>query len=618
MKITSIKNRFLLGINYFLYCLLYFVLARLIFLTFHFSKTNSLEGYDVLKTFLYGLRMDLSATSYIVVLPFLLLLFSIFIPKKTVHILLKTYSIFIFITINLFLLIDVVLYKSWGVRIDSTLLNYINTPKMMLASISTKLLITGTLAWITLSYIVLSILIHRLNKWFAPLNQGNWWELPIFLIWLGALIIPIRGGFQSIPLNQSNVYFSKTMFANHASVNFMWNFINAVSQETDKSNPYQYYTANRAKKIIEKRRSNLLTGNDSILKTSTPNILLIIWESLSAKVVGAVGGENNVTENFNKLAKEGILFTNFYGNGDRTDKGLTSILSGYYPQPTKSIIKMPNKTRSLPMLIKETQKLGYETSFYYGGDTNFGNMVTYLRNGGVDKIIDGDTFDKNVGRSTWGVHDHIFIDKLLNDLSNPELKQPFFTTALTLTSHEPYEFPDTYKFGKEPYDNLYRSAQAYTDKVLGNFIKEIKKQPWWDNTLVVIMSDHGHPLPNHKGYFNSYKKFHIPMLWLGGALSKTGIKIDSYLSQVDFSYTLMRLLKSDANKFTFGKHLFNNSADQYAHYIFNEGFGIKTKNGYFVYDHVSKKAVIQEGDFQKLDSLGKSISQEAYNDYLHR
>ncbi len=615
---NSFKNRFLFNCTYYLLWVAYFFFARFLFLTYYFDKTSELGFVTALKTFLYGVQLDFSFAAYLSAIPFLIILFSIWIPKKYISSIIKGYTFLIIFIVNLFMLVDIILYKSWGVRIDTTLLNYMNAPKIMMASVSTFQLIGGILVWLFISLIVIYFFNRVLNIALSKLDKGYFIEAPVFLLLIGALIIPIRGGFGNIPINQSNVYFSTKMFANHAAVNFMWNFANTISHRADNKNPYVHYKTEVAQNIINKTRNQLLTGTDSILRTKTPNVILLVWESLSAKAVGAVGGEPDVTPNLNRFAKEGIVFTNFYGNGDRTDKGLPAILSGYYPQPTKSIMKMPNKTQSLPILTQEMKRLGYYTGFYYGGDSNFGNMITYLRNGNIDRIVDGTEFNKENWNSKWGAHDHIFLDRFLKDLSEPTLQQPFFEIALTLTSHEPYEFPGEYKFGKDSEENLYRSAQAYTDKAIGKFIDEAKKQPWWDNTLVVILSDHGHPLPKHEGYFNAPIRFKIPMVWLGGALTKTGITIDNYSGQSDLAYTLTDLLGGNSKQFQSGKHIFNTNDKQYVHYVFNKGFGTISKDGEFVYDYVSNKPVIQTGNYQVLDSLGRAISQEAYQDFLDR
>ena len=270
------------------------------------------------------------------------------------------------------------------------------------------------------------------------------------------------------------------------------------------------------------------------------------------------------------------------------------------------------------MLPKKMNDLGYTTSFYSGGDLNFGNMNTYLRNANINDIVDGSEFDKKDWNSKWGAYDDVFMERFSEDLSKEKTK-PFFKIALTLTSHEPYEIKGEYKFGKDSEDNKFRSSHFYTDKVIGKFIDDAKKQDWYKNTLIVIMADHGHSSPKHEGPYFSTKKFRIPMLWLGGALTTKGIKNDIISSQVDFPFTLLNLLKGDNSEFVFSKNLFNDSDDQFAHYTFNKGFGTLNKNGFFLYDYISKKAILKSGkDTQKLDSLGKAITQNSYQDFLER
>jgi phosphoglycerol transferase MdoB-like AlkP superfamily enzyme len=133
------------------------------------------------------------------------------------------------------------------------------------------------------------------------------------------------------------------------------------------------------------------------------------------------------------------------------------------------------------------------------------------------------------------------------------------------------------------------------------------------------MSDHGHSSPKHEGPYFSPKKFRIPMLWLGGAVNQKHTKIETVASQVDFSYTLLALLKADNKDFVFSKNIFNTSENQFAHYTFNKGFGTLTKEGVFVYDYISKKPILEVGlNTKKLDSLGKAITQNSFEDFLER
>jgi len=614
----TLLNRALFNLKYFLFWIVFFFVARAIFLIYYFGKTVKLDSITILKTFLYGVQLDASFTAYLSILPFFLIISSIFIKKKRVLQAIKFYTYFAIISISLLLFIDTGLYAAWGIRLDASLLDYLNTPELMVSSASKSQLFVGGFLWFLMS-ILFCYVYKKLNITFKKnVTKGQLYEIIVGVFLIGLLIIPIRGGFQTIPINQSNVYFSENMFANHASLNHVWNFGHTISQKANTSNPYKAFTDKDAENFIYKTKNELLESNyDSILTTQKPNVILIIWESLSAKVVGSLGGEKEVTPNLNRLSEEGILFTNFYANGDRTDKGIPAILSGYYPQPTRKIIKVPSKARSLPMLPKEMNKLGYTSSFYYGGDLNFGNMNTYLLNADITNFVDGSYFDSKDWNSKWGAYDDIFMKKFAEDLTKKQ-REPFFKIALTLSSHEPFEIKGKYMFGKNNADNLYRSSHYYTDKVIGDFIAFAKKQPWYKNTLIVIMADHGHSSPKHEGLYFAPIKFQIPMLWLGGAVNKKIKKVDEISSQVDFSYTLLDLLNGDKSKFVFGKNLFNKSDNQFAYYSYNKGFGLLNKNGVYIYDYIKNEGIYNKGIFKNLDTLGKAITQNAYKDYLNR
>jgi phosphoglycerol transferase MdoB-like AlkP superfamily enzyme len=280
---------------------------------------------------------------------------------------------------------------------------------------------------------------------------------------------------------------------------------------------------------------------------------------------------------------------------------------------------MPMKSKKLPLLTQSMKAMGYHNYFYYGGDLNFGNMNTYLFGKGIDKIYGSEIFERKDWNSKWGVHDHILFDRVASDF-NGTPQEPFFKTILTLTSHEPYEFPGEYRFGKDTELNKFKSSMAYTDEALGDFIAFAKKQSWWENTVIIITADHGHPLPPTPGNdFNAPSRFQIPMLWIGGSIEDKGAVNRNLGSQVDLTYTLLDLLREDNSTFEFGTHLFNSSNDHFVHYVFNQGFGAIDESGFMVYDFISKDAVQVSGLNQEtLKANGKAILQVTYQDFLDK
>ena len=162
-------------------------------------------------------------------------------------------------------------------------------------------------------------------------------------------------------------------------------------------------------------------------------------ESFTAKFVGCLGGEPGVTPNLDKIATDGLLFTNIYAAGDRSEKGEVAVLSGYPNQAITSIIKTPAKTEKLPQITKSLEEEGYHTSYTYGGELEFANIKSYLVNAGFDKLVSKYSFSISERTTSWGVHDHIVLNRFFDNLKKEE--QPFFATLFTLSSHEPYDVP---------------------------------------------------------------------------------------------------------------------------------------------------------------------------------
>lgn len=618
-----LMDRIFFNLNYYLFFVGYFILTRFIFLAYHSDYTADLDSLTFWMIPFKGLRLDLAAASYFTFIPILITSVSVWLKNKLTKSIITVYSYLIIFTVNILFLFDIGLYRSWGMRLDATPLMYLNTPKEMFASVPTPLLIGSIAFWIGFSVLLCFLFNRMISRKLLQLEAVKFWHAPIILLCIIPLGIAGRGGLQTIPVNQSNVYFSDKMFANHAAVNFTWSFINALSYKAySTDNPFIEMEIDTAKSIIEAARKPLGVSipNDSLklFNTNRPNVILILWESLTAKVVAQLGGELNVTPNLNSLVKEGVFFDQFYSNGDRSDKGLISILSGYPPQPNKSIIKNTNKASSLPFMTKKMSELGYHNSYYYGGDLNFGNMNSYLRNGGINEFVSGEDFEKKDWNSKWGVHDHVLLNRFLSDI-NKEQKKPFFKILFTLTSHEPFEFPGTYAFGKDSEANLFRSAHHYTDEAIGKFIAEAKKQPWWDNSVIIIMADHGHPLPTLNGFFHAQHKFHIPMLWLGGALACKDTIISNIGSHTDFAYSFLPLIEGDNSSFEWGNNIFIKSDAHYAHYVFNKGFGVVNQHGAVLYDYHKKSNLITNNEgLNSLVDLGKALTQVTYQDYIER
>ena len=277
-------------------------------------------------------------------------------------------------------------------------------------------------------------------------NKYRFVQALLILLFTGSLIIPIRGGFQLSPLNQSSVYFCNNQYANNAAVNPSWNFMfSAIQMNQLNKNLYEYMKNEEVDAIInplfEAEGKTEQVVNDS--SSSNTNVILIIWESFTEKVLNKSIEGKPAIKFFPELIKEGIYFSNCYSSGDRTDKGVSAIISSYPALPKGSIINYPEKTAKLQGLGKIFSDNGYATEFYYGGEPEFMNIKSYLNAQNFQQLITKNDFKEADMNSKWGAHDDVVMRKIVNDI--PKMKEPFFTTWLTLSSHEPFETPVPYR-----------------------------------------------------------------------------------------------------------------------------------------------------------------------------
>lgn len=601
---------------YFLYWILFFVVAKIAFLAYHFDLTKTLDGVETLKVFLYGLRMDASFAAYICIFPFILFFLKSIFLKFQIQKILRIYTNVLIIIFSFVITADLELYSAWGYRMDATPLQYFNSPKEMAATVSSSPLFL--LLFIFILLVVLFIFIYKKYfNFFIDRKQKVFHVADsLFSLFLIAfLFVPIRGGIQKIPMNISDVYFSEKIFADHAAINLPWNIMFSILNRHNPQNPFDYFSKEKSQELVNSLYDTGPKKIPSILSVEKPNIIIIILESYTAKWVGCLGGVSGVTPNLDSIAADGLLFTNIYAAGDRSEKGQAAVLSGYPNQAITSIIKTPTKTSQLPSINQSLEKLGYHSGYTYGGELEFANIKSYLVNIHVDKLTSKYSFPIDERTTSWGVHDQYVFDRFYHDIQKE--KEPFFATLFTLSSHEPYDVPMKTKFAGSDRTTLFKNSVYYTDSIVGSFIRRMKKDPLWQNTLIVFVADHGHALPGNDPN-DRPSKFHIPLIFSGGALTLKG-KINTIGSQTDIATTILDQLHLPTNNFKWGKDLLDSSAKQFAFYSFNNGFGFVTPGGTETFDNVSKKPIYKAPGFDTSQiKYGKAYMQVSYQDFLNR
>lgn len=608
------KERVYIFGRYCLFWLAFFVVARLLFLSYHFEKTAELGFIDTLLSVLHGLRLDLSAMGYFVLIPGLMLVFTTYFRPRPLKVMLWVYTAILIAFSSFLVILDLEIYSHWGFRLDATPLLYIGKDTPVAVGPGTVIVLALLWLFLTAGFLVF------FNKFIIPavnrLTPANWKTSIAILLLTATMIAPIRGTTGIAPINTGFVYFHQTnIYANHAAINAIWNTSYALLKAGRLKYPDNFFPHDKTSQYFKQLYRS--TGKtEKVLNTEHPNVIIIILESYTFRFIEPLGGIPGVAPNLSKLAAEGILFSNMYASGDRTDKGVVSVLSGYPSQPISSIIKYPGKTQSLPYLNKEFKKMGYSTGFTYGGNIDFANFRSYLSNAQFDAITHSGHFPADLNTSKWGVHDEYVFQKFLEECSDSD--KPFFRMMLTLSSHEPFDVPMETVFEGSDDRSMFVNSAHYTDRALGEFIASAKNSDWWDNTLIIITADHGHQLPDNQGVTNP-NRFRIPMLWLGGALAKKDTVVTQFANQTDIANTLLAQLGQKNDDFLFSKNVLEKDSSSFTMYIYNNGYGYLDGRKHIVYDNTGMRFLMKEGVHDDEDlNFSKAYMQTLYTDFNNR
>ncbi len=567
---------------------------------------------DFLSVLYYGFQLDASMAGYLAIIPSLCLIASLWVNPRILKPILRIYYALVSLIISIDFVVDLVLYRYWGFRLDSSPLFYLKSPKDALASANWTTNIFGFLFMLLIARLLYYIFNRFLtNKNLPSVLSKQKFYIGLALLFSTALLfLPIRGGVSVSTMNVGKVYFSDRKELNHAAINPLFSFFEALSFESGFDKQYRFMKADEAKAvfatIVDKPESDSIP---QLFTVKHPNIVFVVLESFMSKDMEVLGGLAGVAVRMNALSKEGILFTNFYANSFRTDRGLVSIFSGYPGQPNTSIMKYARKAQSLPSIPKSLKKGGYDLQYFYGGDADFTNMRSYLVGAGIVKIVSDQSFPPTAQTGKWGVPDHVVFNKLSDDLDKDQ-KEPFLKIFQTLSSHEPFDVP----FHK--LKNPYLNSVAYTDSCLGVFINHFKKTKWWKNSIVVMVPDHAMHFPDNLDN-RSDERYKIPLLIVGGAV-KLPRKIDVYGSQIDISATLLSQLGLPHDDFMFSKNMLNPASPHFGYFTFVNGFGMVTPQNQYVFDYESKTVFLNRGSKDANKKKAEALLQTLYDDLEKR
>ncbi|WP_157206224.1 LTA synthase family protein [Mariniflexile maritimum] len=651
MRNKIFPKRFKLLRAFILTFLLFSFIIRIYFLQSSFHETdNSL--FVLANTFIIGLLFDLGTVSFFA-LPYVIYL--LLVPKKLYGSLFDRLITYFGYALGLLIFLfsffaEITFWDEFQRRFNFIAVDYLIYTFEVVKNINESYPIPLLLSAILVVLSLLLFITHKQHIFKDTFNNETVFKEKLIP---SAFIIVIAAIFALFVKNEDAEQF-KNRYNDEIAKTGIYSFFAAFrSNQLSYTEFYKTIDTNKAFTLVKQKLETpnsefinpenkdlfrTITHSDSILRpTKKPNVIFICIESLSASFLNSLGGDLNVTPTLDSLSNKSLFFTNLYATGTRTVRGMEAITLSIPPTPGRSIVKRDNNTNlfTIGEIFKEQ---GYERNFFYGGDGYFDNMNTYFGGNGFNIIDRGRGFlldsriktkrtnindDEVTFENAWGVCDEDIYNKVLKEADKAALNEaPFFNFIMTTSNHRPFTYPE----GKIdiPSGSGRNGGIKYTDYAIGNFLKQAKTKPWYNNTVFVIMADH---CASSAGRWSlNIDKYRIPAM-IVNLQNVAPQKIEKLSSQIDMFPTLFGLLNWDYTSNLFGKDIMQMQKEDERAFIGNyRNLGLlKDKKlmvlsdqfiaNYFVWETDNDNLISKDIDTKMLE---ETISFYQVADYMYR
>ncbi len=581
------KKRITLGSHLLFICastvlwLLLLTALRGLLLAYNHEMLSGTSTADLVEAFSNGLRFDLRFIVYVSAPLLLAILIPWLMKQRRLLVAWMTFTAAVSILLGI---IELDFYREFHQRLNSLVFQYLNEdPATVLSMLWHGFPVISLLS----AWLVCTLVMYFLFSWterktriystthscYNYLAQGVTFSLCLVIC-----VVAARGTLrQGAPLRWGDAYTTHSMFANHLGLNPVLSLYNAAKTtfSAQRDNIWKAtLPANEAQQIT---RELVLTAHDQLINTdsaairriSSPvaetqlkvrNVVVILMESFAGRYVGALGSKDQITPEFDKLSKEGLLFTRFFANGTHTHQGMFASMACFPNLPAfEYLMQSPeggNHFSGLPQLLSARN---FQDAYVYNGDFAWDNQQGFFSNQGMTHFVGRNDYIKPVvSDPTWGVSDQDMFDRSIVELNQLKDDKPFYALLQTLSNHTPYALPDV--LPTEPVTghgslDLHLTAMRYSDWALGEFFKQAKHQPWYKDTLFVVLGDHGFSAPEQMTEMDLYR-FHVPMLLIAPSIQEMfGTENSTVASQVDMVPTIMGRLGNDVQHQCWGRDL---------------------------------------------------------------
>ena len=490
-------------------------------------------------------------------------------------------------------LMEMDFYREFHQRLNGLVFQYVKEdPKTVLSMIWYGYpVVRYLLAWAFVTWL-LSLVFKGFDRLTrprvaAPANVGRsvapWYaRAGVFVVILLIAVVAARGTLrQGPPLRWGDAYTTDSNFANQLGLNGSLTLIAAAKSRMSEDRDNIWKATLPQDQAQTTVRDMLLTPHDTLVDDDTAavrrnfqppqgntlpikNVVVILMESFAGHSVGALGAEGNITPYFDKLAQEGLLFDHFFSSGTHTHQGMFATMGCFPNLPGfEYLMQTPegsHKLSGLPEMLSAAR--GYDDVYVYNGDFAWDNQSGFFSNQGMTTFIGRNDYVNPVfSDPTWGVSDQDMFNRGNEELAKRGAAgKPFYALLQTLSNHVPYalpaELPVDKVTGRGSLD-LHLTAMRYSDWALGQFFEKARKEPYFKETLFIVLGDHG--FGNEQQITEmDLGRFNIPLLLIGPGIQEKFGKVNRTVgSQPDVVPTIMGRLGGASQHQCWGRDLLN-------------------------------------------------------------
>ncbi|WP_122769981.1 LTA synthase family protein [Pseudomonas viridiflava] len=568
-----------------------YTLLRIGLLVYNREMIGDTPASTFIEALFNGMRFDLRLTVYLLI-PLMLSLFS---ARAMAARGFFRFWLTLVGSITLFFgLMEMDFYREFHQRLNGLVFQYVKEdPKTVLSMLWYGFpVVRYLLAWAVVTWL-LSLVFKGIDRVTRPRNAlsgggagtrsiAPWYmRIGVFFLVLIVAVICARGTLrQGPPLRWGDAYTTESNFANQLGLNGTLTLITAAKSRMSEDRDNIWKATLPQADAQQTVRDMLLTSHDKLVEPDiaavrrdfTPpaentlpirNVVVILMESFAGHSVGALGSDANITPNFDRLSKEGLLFDHFFSSGTHTHQGMFATMACFPNLPGfEYLMQTPegsHKLSGLPQLLSAGRN--YDDVYVYNGNFAWDNQSGFFSNQGMTNFVGRDDFVNPVfSDPTWGVSDQDMFDRGAQELKARQDGKPFYALLQTLSNHTPYALPENLPVervtGHGSLDE-HLTAMRYSDWALGQFFEKAKKEPYFKNTLFVVLGDHGFG-NNRQLTEMDLGRFNVPMLLIGpGVQEKFGQRSSIVGTQVDVVPTIMGRLGGQTRNQCWGRDLLN-------------------------------------------------------------